>query len=182
MPRIFKCIYLTSKSYVKSYDKLTLSHLLLMKPAKKIIYKNVDGDSMSRKRSDSPGFSSLLCFSAPASEICDGISIQAKIGTSNCHICLSRLERFFKVDVPERARLETRTGNFDSDQQGIAFAIVSWIFHLFPYRISSWRQTQTRRSEKFGKLGNTRKNYLFLSRTEFINANDLKTSSCTLPS
>ncbi|EFN60853.1 hypothetical protein EAG_12329 [Camponotus floridanus] len=57
--------------------------------------------------------------------------------------CLSRLERFFKVDVPERARLGTRTRNFDSDQ-GIAFAIVSWIFHLFPYRISSWRQTQTR--------------------------------------
>lgn len=44
--------------------------------------------------------------------------------------CLSRLERFFKVDVPERARLGTRTGNFDSDQ-GIVFAIVSWIFHLF---------------------------------------------------
>lgn len=105
---IFKCIYLTSKSSAKSYDKLLLSHLLLIKPAKKIIHKNVDGDSMSKKRSDSPGFSSLLCFSAPTSEICDGISIQAKIGTSNCHICLSRMERFFKADIPERTHLGWR--------------------------------------------------------------------------
>lgn len=87
-----------SDAILRNLDKLALFHLSPMKPAKKIVHENVDGDLLSRKHSDSPGFSFVLCFAALASEICDGISIRMKIGTSNCHICMSRpsIERLLK--------------------------------------------------------------------------------------
>lgn len=159
MLNIFLNVYLSNVGF-PYVDKLTLSHP--MKPAKKSAHKNVDGDSLSRKRFYSPGFSSVLCFSAPASEICDGISIRSKIGTSNCHICLSRpsMERFFLKQIYLSELISRNDGEFRFlGQQRIAFANVSEVLIFLSYLIEA-PDPISRRPGKIWEMHEERSLYL----------------------